>query len=101
MWRWRWWQRRSDNYWRWWRRRRFRRRDYSCYAMADDAIILLRVLEAMNPAHAEAVVLHVLHGAPAKEVADRLGLSESNVNQIARRFRVRMADALDDDGGRP
>lgn len=45
MWRWRWWQRRSDNYWRWWWRRRFRRRNYSCYAMANDAIVLFRVLE--------------------------------------------------------
>lgn len=44
--RWGWWQRRSDNDRRWRRRRRrFRRRNYSSYAMADDAIVLLRVLE--------------------------------------------------------
>jgi DNA-directed RNA polymerase specialized sigma24 family protein len=53
------------------------------------------VLSDVRPAHAEAVMLHVLGGWSAAEVAARVPrMTAANVHQVATRFRRSLRDAL-------
>jgi RNA polymerase sigma factor (sigma-70 family) len=51
-------------------------------------VILQDLLDALDPAHREAIRLYVFEDRPAGEVAARMdGMTEANVHQIASRFR--------------